>query len=171
MDNAEKLLIPNPMNPIEIAGNNMLIPLFSMLCNSNIGQRNIQESLLMSILYLVSVTENTRLDKSIASKVIHYVDEHLHEPLTAQSVAAALNYNKDYISRAMHKTTGYTMKEYIIRRKLDTACTLLRTSAFSIEEIANQIGFNDSNLFTKFFIYHNHISPTEYRKRVIFDIC
>ena len=168
IENVEDLSIPAPMKPIKIVNNSTLLPFLRMLCESNFAesdQPNIQESLLMTILYYGSINKSSNPVNTLVSQVTDFIDNHLSEPLTAQSVAEALNYNKDYISRSIQKTTGFPLKEYIIRRKMDTARTLLRTSVFSIDEIAKQIGYANSNLFTKFFTYHQHTSPTLYRKR------
>ncbi|NLK39233.1 MAG: AraC family transcriptional regulator [Clostridiales bacterium] len=167
LENAGNLPFPAPMQPFDVGDGGVLQPFFEMLRESGQeggGGHYIRASLLMAILYLASRSRGESRVKTPATEAMHYIDSRLSQPLSARDVADALNYNKDYISRSIKGATGLTLKEYIIRRKMDTARTLLRTSALSIDEIGRQTGFEEGNLFTKFFTYHQGTSPSAYRK-------
>ena len=144
-----------------------IVTLLKMLLEA-LPAKNVNSDIPASILLIVlnivksDCVGETRL-KTILQKTLAFVETHLSDPLTATSVAKALHYNKDYICRVLFKSTGMTLKQYINCRKLELSRTLLRTSAYSIEEIAGLLGFEDSNLFTKFFTYHQKVSPTAYR--------
>ena len=56
------------------------------------------------------------------------------------------------------------MNEYIINVRLNAAKALLSSSAYTVNEISEQLGCENANRFTKFFKYHTGISPQEYRK-------
>lgn len=128
-------------------------------------QNAVQDALLLLALREVTagVTAGSR---TVLERVTAYVEAHLSEPLTADDVAAALHYHKDYLTRVMREHTGLPLKEYINRRKLETACVLLRTSAYPVSVIAGMLGYDDANLFTKFFRYHRQLTPTQYRASV-----
>jgi len=102
--------------------------------------------------------------KLLALKVSGYIEENISRPITAESIADDLNYNKDYLCRIINHYYGTTLKEYINRQKINLSKKLLTTSNYSIKEIADFIGYDDSNLFTKFFKYHVKMSPLEFRK-------
>lgn len=99
----------------------------------------------------------------IASMVRQYVSAHMAQPLTADLLSAALSYNKDYLCKVVKKHFGVSLKDYIIRQKLDLSKKLLVTSNYSVKEIAELVGYQDPNLFTKFFKYHTRQSPGDYR--------
>ena len=99
----------------------------------------------------------------IASMVRQYVTRNIGEPLTADLLSAALLYNKDYLCKVVKKHFGVSLKDYIIRQKLDLSKKLLITSNYTVGEVAEMVGYQDPNLFTKFFKYHTGQSPVDYR--------
>lgn len=99
----------------------------------------------------------------IASMVRQYVADHIAQPLTADLLSSELMYNKDYLCRIVKKHFGVSLKDYIIRQKLELSKKLLVTSNYSVKEIAGLVGYQDPNLFTKFFKYHTRQSPGDYR--------
>lgn len=55
--------------------------------------------------------------------------------------------NGDYLTRMMKKETGYSLKEYVIRRKMETARTLLRTTMLPVGFIAARLGYSNFSHF------------------------
>lgn len=124
------------------------------------------DATLILLLSLINKSiEESSSQHLIINKVINYVESNISEPLTVEMVADALKYNKDYISRIVKNYYGISLKKYIDLQKLNLAKRLLTTSNYSIKDISLMLGFNESNLFTKFFKYHEKISPLEYRKK------
>lgn len=163
----DQLDIINPLTKVKsVTGNSQLNMLLDLLCDTfrHPEQQKLQESLLLSMLNFEDIHSQPELHHSkIEKKVQNYLDTHLSEPLTAGKIADALHYHQDYLCRALFKETGVTLKAYINRKKMDAACMLLRTSSYSINEIGNMVGYEDSNLFTKFFEYHMGTTPSSYR--------
>jgi len=54
--------------------------------------------------------------------------------------------------------------DYIIRLRLLHACELLRETPASVGEIAYDVGFKDSNYFTRQFKHIIGRTPTQYRR-------
>lgn len=133
---------------------------------NNCSQEHI-EPLLVAAIY----EKNRGLPESgLKDKVNIYLEEHISEYITAEDVAVSFNYSKDHLSRILSRDTGVSLKEYINRYKVERACMLLRTSALSVREIGEMVGYTDSNLFTKFFKYHMKVTPTEYKNGKFFAI-
>lgn len=103
----------------------------------------------------------------LVTQTCDYITSHITQPLTVESVAEALQYNKNYLSRMMSQYCGISLKEYISKEKLAVAKRLLTTSNYSIQQIAEYLGYEDSNLFTKFFKYHANMSPGQYRRNQV----
>lgn len=144
--------------------------LLDQLCDSlrlEGGPSEVGEALLLLALYHTGREGRQGSGRStVAQRAAEYIEEHLAHPLTAEEVAGALGYHKDTVCRIMKEATGLPLKEYINRRKMETARTLLRTSSYSVTEIARLLGYEEANLFTKFFSYHEKMTPTHYRKSV-----
>lgn len=61
------------------------------------------------------------------------------------------------------KATGQTPIEYLVNLRIQRAMDLLRQTDLTVTEIAFEVGFNDSNYFTRKFRGVNQITPTQFR--------
>jgi AraC-like DNA-binding protein len=52
-------------------------------------------------------------------------------------------------------------------RRMDRAKNLLRRSAFSVTQIANQIGFHEASSFTRAYRQFAGVTPSEYRRHPV----
>ncbi len=71
--------------------------------------------------------------------------------------------SRSHFMRVFRRATGQTPIEYLIRLRLQKAMELLRQSDLTITAIAMDVGFNDSNYFTRQFKAANGVSPSQYR--------
>ncbi len=101
---------------------------------------------------------------ALAAQLHEHIRSHAREPLTVQGVAAAFGYHPDHLSRVLKSCYGFTLRQDIIEERLNLAKILLQTTRDPVSKIGLDLGFADSNLFEKFFCYHQHCSPTAYRK-------
>ena len=53
---------------------------------------------------------------------------------------------------------------FLTRLKLHRACELLKTTDLSMQEVAQEIGFNDQFYFSRLFRRHLRMAPTAYRQ-------
>ena len=61
------------------------------------------------------------------------------------------------------KEFHYSPMQYLMSVRLKHASYLLRFSDLSISEIAQQVGFEDSNYFSRCFRQNMNMTPSEYR--------
>lgn len=101
----------------------------------------------------------------ILRQITEYVRNNLKSGVTVGSIAAHLGYSPDHISRLFKKQTGTPLSVYIASRRMQLAKDMLLTTAQSVKQIAVSLGFAQENLFIKFFVYHEKISPTAFRAR------
>jgi AraC-like DNA-binding protein len=78
--------------------------------------------------------------------------------------AELLNKSPKTISNVFSKLDHKSPLQYIQDRKMLEARRLLVHSGMSVKEIANEIGFEDLQSFSRFFKKYEGISPSEYRK-------
>lgn len=69
------------------------------------------------------------------------------------------------LMRVFRKATGQTPIEYLVRLRIQRAMEMLRSTGLTITEIALEIGFNDSNYFTRQFRKATHEAPSTYRSK------
>ena len=68
------------------------------------------------------------------------------------------------ICKIFKNITGETFHNVLNSHRIKNACTLLKSTDFSIEEIATRVGFNGSKSFCRIFKDIKGVSPGSYRK-------
>lgn len=94
-----------------------------------------------------------------------YIDWHLQQPLTVQKLAHELELSPGYLSTLFKRETGIALAEYIRRKRIETAKTLLQFTDFSCIDIAEYLCFSSDSHFSNVFSKYAGISPTEYRRQ------
>lgn len=64
------------------------------------------------------------------------------------------------------KNTGYTLKEYIVSEKMESAKMLLSTTTLPVTLISSHVGYGNYSNFTRSFKQLVGCTPMEYRKSV-----
>ena len=98
------------------------------------------------------------------AQAIRYMHRHLHEALTVQEVAAAVNLSQSHFSRAFKARTGYSPYVYIVLRRIDKAKYLLTSTQQTVSEVAYASGYNSEENFIHSFQKHVGIPPGLFRK-------
>ncbi len=96
--------------------------------------------------------------------VLRYIDEHLSEPITIETLARVANFHPNYFIRQFKHYVGNSPMEYVTRLRINKAKLLLRNSNQSISLIAALTGFDNPSYFSKVFKGVVGISPQHYRK-------
>ncbi|MEX0323821.1 MAG: AraC family transcriptional regulator [Puniceicoccaceae bacterium] len=71
--------------------------------------------------------------------------------------------SRSNLMRVFRKATGQSPIEYLVRLRIQKAMSLLRNTDLTITEIALQVGFNDSNYFTRQFRKTTGQAPRKFR--------
>ena len=98
------------------------------------------------------------------TQAIRYMNHHLYEPITVQTVADAVSLSPSPFSRQFKVHTGYSPYEYIVLRRIDKAKHLLTSTQMSVKEIAYHTGYNSEENFIHSFQKNVGISPGMFRK-------
>ncbi|MCH6255150.1 AraC family transcriptional regulator [Puniceicoccaceae bacterium K14] len=72
--------------------------------------------------------------------------------------------SRSHFMRTFTKATGFPPLEYLIQIRLQKATQLIQMTKLPISQVALEVGFNDSNYFTRQFKKRNGLSPLAYRK-------
>lgn len=92
-----------------------------------------------------------------------YIGENIYRRITVEEIARTVGRNPHYLSRLFFEYERITLKDYIQREKMDSACHMLRFSSQSIAEIALRFGYKSQSKFTEVFRKWQGMTPTEYR--------
>ena len=92
-----------------------------------------------------------------------YIRTNFYKEITLGDISAMFNINPSYISQLFKKETGQNLIEYITRVRMEHACMLLKTSNLTVNNIAEQSGYEDNVYFRKVFRKVIGKTPVEYR--------
>ncbi|WP_281521806.1 helix-turn-helix domain-containing protein [Dubosiella newyorkensis] len=102
---------------------------------------------------------------NIVQKIIEYIEDHLHENIDQDTLAASMHYSKYYLHRLFTKTIGLSIHTYILRRRLSEAARSLAQTQRPIMEIALWSGYESQRTFTNRFRKMYKIPPAKFRKQ------
>lgn len=102
-------------------------------------------------------------DCAIAEQVKDWIRLHACDGITAHDVAAAFNYNPDYLTQLIKADTGMTLCGYINEVRMDIAKDLLLNSSLNVSQIAFHVGYSDAKYFMRRFLKKEKVTPTQYR--------
>ncbi len=101
---------------------------------------------------------------SAAYAVMRYIDEHYRDISDIRSMAQQLGYSYTYLAHVFKESTGATIKEYIIERKMEEAKWLLRTGKMNVSQVASRFGYRSVQSFSDRFRRSVGVSPIQYQK-------
>lgn len=96
--------------------------------------------------------------------ILDYVSEHLTEPISLQDLSARFYISSKYISSVFHKNMGMTLREYIIKQRVENAKKLL-SEGKNVSEACGLSGFGDYSNFIRTFTMFTGISPGKYARQ------
>lgn len=93
-----------------------------------------------------------------------YVEFHIHNPLSLRDLVEFSGLSASSVGRLFHTHLGVTPVEWVLRRKICEAQTLLRTTQLTLMEVAARVGIADVSYFSKRFQRETGTSPLRYRR-------
>jgi AraC family transcriptional regulator len=93
---------------------------------------------------------------------IDYVVRHLDKPIRLADVARAASFSPFHFHRVFQTLVGMTLADFIKRRRLDKALSLMAHSRMSLTEIALACGFASSSDFSRSFKQTFHAPPSRF---------
>ena len=97
------------------------------------------------------------------SKIAEYLNEHLDEPITVETVTKKFAINRNKLNDIFMKQASMTCHDYLLNLRLDLAKVMLTNTELPINEISSRIGYPDANYFAKLFKNVTGRTPSQYR--------
>ena len=108
------------------------------------------------------------VDPQTSSRECHkakrFIETHYHEKITLDSLAEICNLTKYYLSHKFVELYHIAPIAYLTKIRIDAAKDLLKTTNYSIEEIASATGFSSGSYFSQAFQKVCQMTPQQYRK-------
>ena len=97
-------------------------------------------------------------------RIMWYINNN-YNTVTRESLAQHFGYSGQQIARIIKKRTGTSFTTYIQLLRLMRATELLRNTGLPVKKIAEMVGSESPEHFTRWFKREHHVTPTAYRAR------
>lgn len=104
------------------------------------------------------------LSDSLLSQVLQFIEVNYHQPMGLSDVAQAVGYSAAYLTDLIRRQTGETVHQWIVKRRMAAACSLLLETNQSIEQIAEAVGYRYAGCFFRQFRISFGMTPQVWRK-------
>ena len=108
--------------------------------------------------------EETQGEERPIMAITRYLQEHLSEDISLSILAEEFHLSAQYISQLFKSEIGVNFLAYLTNIRMERAKKLLLSTALSIGEISEQLGFGDYRVFTKVFKKSEGVTPSQYRR-------
>ena len=103
----------------------------------------------------------------VTDRVMSLIRTRYSEPLSIGEIAEEVHYSPAHLGTLFKKETGTTMSSYLLQTRLNAAMTLLRTTLEPVSSIAKQVGYPDTQYFSRVFKQFAGCTPLEYRRKAL----
>ena len=118
---------------------------------------------LLEALFSGSSIQKSTETEDMLDNVNRYIHEHFAEPISLTQIAEAFSYNSSYLSRVYKQKMHEGLNRHIIRTRIEAACQLLKESGMTVNEIAEQCGFQTTKYFITVFKRSKGMTPKAWR--------
>jgi len=116
---------------------------------------------------------NINIYSNISSNIHSYVEAAInfivknYASINVNDIAEYIGINRSYLSTIFKKQLNTSPQRYLLNFRMKMAEELIRTTQSTICDIAFQVGYNDSLVFSKIFKKTYGLSPANYRNQFI----
>lgn len=136
---------------------------FRSILYSSVLYRIVQDIILFLNLLFREVNEQALHIDIIESAIIYMEENFYKNTLTLTEVSDYVDRSPSYLSQLISEKYHQTFSELLLHIRMEQAKEELRTTDQSIQEIAYNTGFNDSNYFSKVFKKFTGRPPRNWR--------
>ena len=97
------------------------------------------------------------------SDIIQYIQNHSHERVSLKETAERVFMSPSHFQQQFKQTTGQTFNQYVQHSRIRRSCELLKTTDYTIQQIAQQSGYQDMKHYHALFRRITGLTPRVYR--------
>ncbi len=143
----------------------MIDPILQMMAEDTVDEHRVSSLVHQIFAELLSTRhEPYRYADPVVRAAIAFIESHARENITLEQIAASVNLSPFHFARIFKKHTACTPHEYLTNTRLKQAMQMLKQSRLSLDNIADQCGFNSATHFIRCFRQHLDMTPGQYRQ-------
>lgn len=97
-------------------------------------------------------------------KALEYINCHYSRVMTVSEISRVCGYSESNFCKHFKKITGTSFHGALNKKRVEAACTILKSTTLPLEEIAAETGFADAKSLCRVFKREMGITPNSYRK-------
>ncbi len=119
-----------------------------------------------SLLASPRFSENFQSNHSNSLKnVVSFIMQNFHNKILLKDMLELANMSSTTFSVIFKKTFQITFSEFLLKVRIDFACSQLTDNRFSISQISNNAGFENLSNFNRLFKKVKGMTPKDYKKK------
>lgn len=134
---------------------------------SSLNMDKLKDSLTEFCLEISSYTNKLKKSCGVVNKVKKYVDENYSENIRLKDIAQKHYINTAYLGQLFKKETDLNFTQYLNQIRIENAKKLLKRTDLHIYQIAEKVGYKNSDYFIIRFKESENCTPMEYKTRKI----
>lgn len=95
--------------------------------------------------------------------VLEYIAHDLAYPHTLDTLAQRIHLSVSALKALFKRQVGLTVRQYLINKRIEAAQALLRHTDTPIQQVAEQVGYQDFSAFSRRFAQTTGLTPSKYR--------
>jgi AraC-like DNA-binding protein len=100
---------------------------------------------------------------SFMTEIVKLIEDNILEPdFSVKKLASAMNMSQPTLYRKVKQQTNCTIIELIIGVRIRRAAMFLKEGKYSVQEVAEKVGYNDVSTFRKNFVEIMGSTPSTY---------
>jgi AraC-like DNA-binding protein len=111
----------------------------------------------------LSVADAAGGDRRLAEALAE-LDQRDERPATVQALARRVGLSRDQLDRRIRRLVGLSAGQFLLKRRLDRAVWLLRSTEMPIAEVALECGYSEQSAFSRQFRKAVGVAPARYRR-------
>ena len=126
------------------------------------GSRHLTRFALEYAEYLSQLRKN--ISSGVLAEVEREIREHYTENLSLKELGSRFFVNSSYLGQIFRKKYEMSFKDYLTNYRINEAAKLLIKTDKKITQIAEEVGYRDSDYFIRKFIEIKGLTPSKYRR-------
>ncbi|MBE7022488.1 MAG: AraC family transcriptional regulator [Ruminococcaceae bacterium] len=112
-------------------------------------------------------TEETESSRELIREMVGYLERHVYQKFSVSEMCQDFNYSTMHLSKVFKNTMGLSILEYYLNLKMLEARRMIREDNMNIAQIAQKLGYNSPQYFSRSFKRIVGMTPHEYKNSVL----
>ncbi|WP_167858990.1 helix-turn-helix domain-containing protein [Paenibacillus cymbidii] len=115
----------------------------------------------------MSVTEELKQKQhtEIVGKTMEFIQRHYRQNLSLKDISTNVYLSPGYLNTIFKTETGVTIYDYMTQVRMEAAAKLILHPESKVQDVAQEVGYNNAQSFNRLFKRTYRMTPLEYRRK------